>query len=59
MGEQLAKYGIHEIVDEYIRNPEIRLRADMFVIKGGEALDILKMPYPFERIFIYGFYKSA
>ena len=58
VGEQLAKYGIHDIVDEYIRNPEIRLRADMFVIKGGEALDILKVPYPFERIPSMAFIKA-
>ncbi|MBO7743152.1 Ger(x)C family spore germination protein [Paenibacillus sp. MWE-103] len=49
IGEKLARYGLIEILDEYSRNPNVRLRTDIFVVKGGTAKEILNADQPFER----------
>ncbi|WP_195571477.1 Ger(x)C family spore germination protein [Paenibacillus sp. 1001270B_150601_E10] len=50
IGESLAKYGISDILDEFTRNPAVRLRMDMFIVRGGDAEDFLKLTYPLEYI---------
>ena len=50
LGEDVAKNGITNIIDEYSRNPDVRLRTDVFVVKGAKAADFLSMPYKLEKI---------
>lgn len=50
IGEELAKHGLSEVMDEYSRNPDVRLRTDIFVVKDGTAEDILKIPNPLEKV---------
>ncbi len=50
IGEPLARQGIKDVLDTYTRDPDIRLRTDIFVVKGGTAKDFLKRPYPLENI---------
>ncbi|WP_274652968.1 Ger(x)C family spore germination protein [Paenibacillus humicola] len=49
-GEEMARHGLSELLDAYSRTPEIRMRSDMFVVKGGTAEQLLKLPYPLDRI---------
>ncbi|MGR5954031.1 Ger(x)C family spore germination protein [Bacillus paranthracis] len=37
IGEKMAKNGLASVLDAYSRDPDIRLRADAFVIKGHTA----------------------
>lgn len=57
IGEDLAKHGIAKVVDEYSRYIIVRLRTDIFIVKGGTANEILKQQYPFERIPVLGIFK--
>jgi len=50
IGEKLAESGLTHILDEYSRNPIVRLRTDILVLKGGSVKDFLSMPYPLEPI---------
>lgn len=50
IGEDMARHGLRNVLDVYSRNPEARLRTDMFVIQGGEARTELAQDYPFERL---------
>ncbi|GMA61378.1 hypothetical protein GCM10025859_18180 [Alicyclobacillus fastidiosus] len=50
IGEELAKHGVSKVMDEYSRNPDVRLREDVFVVKGGTAEDVLKVPQPLEKV---------
>lgn len=50
IGERLARHGIAKIIDEYGRNPDVRLRTDIFVVKGDTAEHFLKMSYRVERV---------
>ncbi|MCZ8512177.1 Ger(x)C family spore germination protein [Paenibacillus filicis] len=50
IGETLAKYGLEKISDEYSRNPNTRLRSDIWVVKNNTALNLLKVSYPLESI---------
>lgn len=38
------------VLDEFTRHPEVRLRTDLFVVKDGQARDIIGQNYPFERV---------
>ncbi|AIQ18553.1 hypothetical protein H70357_18985 [Paenibacillus sp. FSL H7-0357] len=58
VGEHFAKDGIADILDEHSRNPKVRLRSDIFVVKGGTALELLKSSYPLEKIPAIGAYKE-
>ncbi len=49
-GEDTAKQGLTDILDTYTRDPEIRLRTDVFVVKGMTAKDFLSVSFPFESI---------
>jgi spore germination protein KC len=50
IGEKLAKQGVQPILDAFIRQPESRLRTYVLVSKGGTAENILKAPYPIEKV---------
>lgn len=58
IGERLARNGLGGILDEYSRNPDTRLRSDIFVVKGGTAKDFLKTSYPLENIPVFGVLKE-
>jgi spore germination protein KC len=50
IGESMARQGIKEIFDTYTRDPNLKLRTDIFIVKGGTAKDFLKISYPLETI---------
>jgi len=50
IGEKLAKQGLSYILDEYSRNPIVRLRSDMIVLKDDSVEHFLKLPYPLEQL---------
>jgi len=49
VGEEAAKHGLMEIMDEYTRNPDTRLRSDIFVVKGNTAENALRVKTPLEQ----------
>ncbi|WP_053376476.1 Ger(x)C family spore germination protein [Paenibacillus sp. FJAT-27812] len=57
IGEHFAKEGITDLLDEHTRNPEVRLRTDIFVVKGSTARELLQSGYPLEKIPAIGAYK--
>lgn len=50
IGESMARQGIKEVFDTYTRDPNLKLRTDIFIVKGGTAKDFLKISYPLEPI---------
>ncbi|MFX3635737.1 MAG: Ger(x)C family spore germination protein [Candidatus Pristimantibacillus sp.] len=50
IGESMARQGIKEVFDTYTRDPNLKLRTDIFIVKGGTAKDFLKISYPLENI---------
>ncbi|MDP1455603.1 Ger(x)C family spore germination protein [Bacillus wiedmannii] len=50
IGEKMAKNGLTPVLDAYSRDPDIRLRAGAFVIKGNTAKEFLKASIPLEAI---------
>ncbi|MFC5451085.1 Ger(x)C family spore germination protein [Paenibacillus aestuarii] len=50
IGEKLARSGISEILDSYTHDPDSRLRTDIWVVKDGTAMDIMKVNYPLEEL---------
>lgn len=50
LGEDLAKNGIAKILDEFSRNPDVRLRTDIFIVRGTTAREFLSNPYKLEKI---------
>ncbi|MCM3627064.1 Ger(x)C family spore germination protein [Paenibacillus glycanilyticus] len=50
IGEKLARSGISELLDSYTRDPNSRLRTDIWVVKEGTAQDIMKINYPLEKL---------
>lgn len=50
IGEAMARQGIKEIMDTYTRDPNLKLRTDIFVVKGNSAKNFLKVSYPLENI---------
>lgn len=57
IGEKLASRGIFNIIDEYSRNPDVRLRTDMFVVRYNSVEDILNTSYHMERVPAIAAYK--
>jgi len=49
IGEEVAKHGMSGMMDEYTRNPDVRLRSDMFVVKGDTAAHALQVTAPLEQ----------
>lgn len=54
IGESMARQGIKEVFDTYTRDPSLKLRTDIFIVKGGTANDFLKTTYPLENISALG-----
>ncbi|MCP3773798.1 Ger(x)C family spore germination protein [Paenibacillus sp. MZ04-78.2] len=50
IGERLAKHGLSNILDEFSRDPNVRMRTDMIVLKGGSVKEFLELSYPLERL---------
>lgn len=50
IGEPLARKGIRDILDTYSRDPNLKLRTDIFIVKGGTAKEFLNTSYPLENI---------
>lgn len=50
IGEQLARRGLADVLDNYSRDPDIRLRADALVVKGSTAKKFLEASSPLENI---------
>ncbi|MEH7512544.1 Ger(x)C family spore germination protein [Gottfriedia acidiceleris] len=50
IGEQLARNGLADVLDNYSRDPDIRLRADAIVVKGSTAKQFLESSTPLENI---------
>ncbi|KRF01698.1 hypothetical protein ASG89_25395 [Paenibacillus sp. Soil766] len=50
IGESMARQGIKEVIDTYTRDPNLKLRTDIFIVKGGTAKDFLQISYPLETI---------
>ncbi|MBL0386307.1 Ger(x)C family spore germination protein [Tumebacillus sp. ITR2] len=48
ISENVAKRGIQPYIDELVRNPQSRLRTHVAITKG-DAVDYLKIKYPFEQ----------
>ncbi|MVQ36628.1 Ger(x)C family spore germination protein [Paenibacillus anseongensis] len=49
IGEKLAKRGLVEIMDQFTRNTDTRMRTDIFVVNNGEGKDVLKINSPFSQ----------
>lgn len=49
-GERLAKHGLSHVMDEYTRNPDLRLRGDIFLVRDGTARAALLASHSFERV---------
>lgn len=48
IGQRLAEHGIGNLLDEFIRNPQSELRSRIYVVKNGQAKDILSAEPIFE-----------
>lgn len=58
LGEELAKRGLDDVLDNATRQSESSIRTDLFVIKGGTAVDVLKMGGTLETIPVLGALKK-
>jgi len=43
VGESIAKHGLEDLVDEFTRNPDVRLRSDIYVVKDSTAASALRI----------------
>ncbi|KPV41797.1 Ger(x)C family spore germination protein [Alicyclobacillus ferrooxydans] len=50
LGEDFAKNGVGNIIDEIVRNPGSRMRTILLITYHNPASTIMKLPYPLERI---------
>lgn len=48
LGEELAKRGVKNELDTFIRDPQASFRTDIFVVKGGKAKEALTLSNPLE-----------
>jgi spore germination protein KC len=48
-GEEMATAGISELMDSMTRDPDSRLKTDIWVVKGT-ALEFMQMSYPLEKM---------
>ncbi|SDW14943.1 Ger(x)C family spore germination protein [Paenibacillus sp. CF384] len=49
IGEKLARKGLTQIMDQFSRNTDTRMRTDIFVVDGGRGCDVLKINSPFNQ----------
>lgn len=54
IGESMARRGVKDIFDTYTRDPNLKLRTDIFIVMGGTANEFLKTSYPLENISALG-----
>lgn len=47
IGEKMARSGIKKAIDQFVRNPDTRMRTDVFVVQGGEGKEALEVNSPF------------
>ncbi|UUZ92482.1 hypothetical protein LJK87_45300 [Paenibacillus sp. P25] len=47
IGERLARHGLADIMDQFSRNPDTRLRTDIFVMNDREGKEALELNSPF------------
>jgi spore germination protein KC len=45
----LARQGLKDIMDQFARNPDTRLRTDIFVVREGEGREALEINSPFNQ----------
>ncbi|MEF2968689.1 Ger(x)C family spore germination protein [Paenibacillus sp. M1] len=50
IGESMARQGIKEVFDTYTRDPNLKLRTDIYVVQGKTAKDFLMASYPLESV---------
>lgn len=50
IGESMARRGIKDVFDTYTRDPNLKLRTDIFIVKDNTAEQFLKVSYPLENI---------
>jgi spore germination protein KC len=48
IGQRLAEHGMGNLLDEFIRNPQSELRSRIYVVKNGQAKDVLSVEPIFE-----------
>lgn len=48
IGQRMAESGISDMIDSFFRNPETEMRSRAFVIKEGEAKDVLSIESYFD-----------
>ncbi|WNS77459.1 Ger(x)C family spore germination protein [Bacillus sp. DTU_2020_1000418_1_SI_GHA_SEK_038] len=48
-GEEFAKHGLKHQLDANTRGPDVSLRTDIFIVKGGTAIEALNLSYPLEK----------
>ncbi|MGG1553787.1 Ger(x)C family spore germination protein [Paenibacillus ferrarius] len=49
IGEKLAQKGLIDIMDQFSRNTDTRMRTDIFVVNNGEGKDVLEINSPFNK----------
>ncbi|MCK9862854.1 Ger(x)C family spore germination protein [Paenibacillus sp. ATY16] len=54
IGESMARQGVKDVFDTYTRDPNLKLRTDIFIVMGGTANEFLKTSYPLENIAALG-----
>lgn len=54
IGESMARQGVKDVFDTYTRDPNLKLRTDIFIVMGSTANEFLKTSYPLENIAALG-----
>lgn len=49
IGEKLARKGLIDIMDQFTRNTDTRLRTDIFVVNNAEGKEVLNINSPFNQ----------
>lgn len=49
IGEKLARKGIIDVMDQFTRNTDTRMRTDIFVVNNGKGRDVLNINSPFNQ----------
>ncbi|WP_162259685.1 Ger(x)C family spore germination protein [Paenibacillus sp. Soil766] len=49
VGEKLARKGLIDVMDQFTRNTDTRLRTDIFVVNNGEGKEVLNINSPFNQ----------
>ncbi|WP_167357116.1 Ger(x)C family spore germination protein [Paenibacillus pectinilyticus] len=49
IGEKLARNGLIDVMDQFTRNTDTRLRTDIFVVNNGEGREVLNINSPFNQ----------